>query len=79
MNYLVFVSQNDANAALAQIDKNMGFPSTTTLSWAQPLQRLDNNWCYPCPPNRFLTNVQYASIETYSSTWFPPPAPFPQL
>lgn len=65
MNYLVFDSEAEANAANTAISETMGFTGSITASWAEPRQRLDSKWVFAAPPIEHTHN-----IEEYQPDWF---------
>lgn len=68
--YLVFETQDQADAVQAKIASNMGLGADTTKAWAIPQMRVDKKWVFQKPDDRYLENgTAYAEAE-YSADWF---------
>jgi hypothetical protein len=76
MAYLVFATEPDAQAALAVINDNMGFPSSsgTTTTWSDIYFSVDNTWFFEEPDAPYMVGVPatYTEVETPPQRYYPP-------
>lgn len=67
----VFTNNTAANAAIARINANKGYPirpDYVTLTWAVPRQTIDGKAAFELPDARFTTGVG-ARTEVVKPTW----------
>jgi len=74
--YWIYETKDAAEAALAEIDAEMGFTSDITSTWATPVQveagDHEGAWALPAPPAGDAPPVTLEALPE-AGGWFPEP------